>query len=90
MTITDDNTTPRFRRLIDGFATRMGLVLVGSPTDDRLTDAFAVCNYRELQDQMGEKAYWELAPQVVDQVRSVLRGHGPDHPSTGWISGLDN
>ena len=67
----------------------MGLVLVGSPTDDRLTDAFAVCNHLDPRDQKGEEAYWELPLQLVDQVRFVLRRHCPERPSAGWISGLD-
>lgn len=53
------------------------------------TDAFAVCNYLELYSQTNDKAYLDLAMQLVDQVHHVLGKHRGDDPRQGWISGLD-
>lgn len=53
------------------------------------TDAFAVCNYLELQRQTEDRAYLELALKLVDQVHDVLGRHRPDGTRSGWISGLD-
>jgi len=53
------------------------------------TDAFAVCNYLELYNQTNEKAYLNLALQLVDQVHHTLGKHRGDDPRQGWLSSLD-
>lgn len=53
------------------------------------TDAFAVCNCLELYSQTNNKAYLDLALQLVDQVHHVLGKHRGDDPRQGWISGLN-
>ncbi len=53
------------------------------------TDAFAVCNFLGLYQEKGDKAFKDLALQLVDQVHSTLGRHRGDDSRTGWISGLD-
>jgi hypothetical protein len=52
------------------------------------TDAFAVCNYLELDRQTGDDHYRHLALSLVDQVHYILGRHRKDDTRTGWISRL--
>ena len=58
-----------------------------SPRRYLWTDAFAVCNFLELDRQTGDESWRNLALRLVDQVHSTLGRHREDDPRTGWISG---
>jgi hypothetical protein len=51
------------------------------------TDAFAVCNFLELYQQIGDESWQNLALRLVDQVHHTLGRHREDDSRTGWISG---
>jgi hypothetical protein len=85
----DQQTTPFVRDLMKGFAERTDLVGERAPTRYLWTDAFAVCNFLELEQRTGDKTYRALALRLVDQVHHVLGRHRPDDPKEGWISGLN-
>jgi hypothetical protein len=72
------------------FAERTGLIGGQPPTRYLWTDAFAVCNFLELERRTGDATYRELALRLVDQVHHVLGRHRADDPREGWISGLDD
>jgi len=76
-------------QLMRSFAERTGLTSDRPKTRYLWTDAFAVCNFLELAHRTGERAYTELALQLVDQVHHVLGRYRADDTRTGWISGLD-
>jgi hypothetical protein len=88
MVIGDQQTTSFVRDLMKDFAERTGLVGERAPTRYLWTDAFAVCNFLELDRCTGDKTYRELALRLVDQVHHVLGRHRPDDPKEGWISAL--
>ncbi len=75
--------------IMNQFARNTGLTENGEPRRYLWTDAFAVCNFLELQALTGEEIYRTLALRLVDQVHEVLGRHRPDDPRTGWISGLN-
>ena len=76
------------REIMTDFSRRTGLADGGgSPRRYLWTDAFAVCNFLEL-DRSGEPAARGSALRLVDQVHSVLGRHRADDPRSGWISGL--
>jgi len=52
------------------------------------TDAFAVCNFLELNRRTGNENYLKLALLLVDKVHHVLGKHREDDSRIGWISGL--
>ncbi len=52
------------------------------------TDAFAFCNYLELYRQTTNRAYLNLAQNLVAQIHQVLGRHRADDDRRGWISGL--
>jgi hypothetical protein len=58
-----------------------------SPRRYLWTDAFAVCNFLELYQQLGNESWRNLALRLVDQVHYILGRHREDDPRTGWISG---
>lgn len=69
---------------------RTGLTSSRQPPKRYLwTDAFGVCNFLELFQQIGEERYKQEAVSLVDQVHTVLGRHRDDDPRTGWISGLE-
>jgi hypothetical protein len=88
MVIGDQQTTSFVRDLMEDFAERTGLVEERAPTRYLWTDAFAVCNFLELDRRTGDKSYRALALGLVDQVHHLLGQHRPDDPKEGWISGL--
>jgi hypothetical protein len=88
MAMSDQETTPFVRDLMADFAERTGLVGERAPTRYLWTDAFAVCNFLELERLTGDAGYRELALRLVEQVHHVLGRHRPDDPREGWISGL--
>ena len=88
MAMSDQETTTFVRDLMTDFAVRTGLVGERAPTRYLWTDAFAVCNFLELERLTGEAEYRELALRLVEQVHHVLGRHRPDDPRIGWISGL--
>jgi hypothetical protein len=51
------------------------------------TDAFAVCNFLELYQRIGDESWQNLALRLVDQVHYTLGRHREDGSRTGWISG---
>ena len=89
MAMSQQETTTIVRDLMTDFAERTGLLGEGAPTRYLWTDAFAVCNFLELDRCSGDKTYRELALRLVDQVHHVLGRHRPDDPKEGWISGLN-
>jgi hypothetical protein len=89
MVMGDQQTTSFVRDLMKDFADRTGLVGERAPTRYLWTDAFAVCNFLELDRRTGDKTYRALALGLVDQVHHVLGRHRPDEPKEGWISGLN-
>ena len=88
MAMTDQRTTTFVRDLMHDFAKRTGLVGDRAPTRYLWTDAFAVCNFLELERRTGDTTHRELALRLVDQVHRVLGRHRADDPRQGWISGL--
>ncbi len=86
----DRNSISHVIEFMEQFANSTGLE-PESPHVKRYlwTDAFAVCNYLELYNRMGEKKYLDLALKLVDQVHHTLGKYRPDNPKIGWISGLD-
>jgi hypothetical protein len=89
MAMSQQETTTIVRDLMTDFAERTGLLGEGAPTRYLWTDAFAVCNFMELDRHTGDKTYRALALRLVDQVHHVLGRHRPDDPKEGWISGLN-
>jgi hypothetical protein len=53
------------------------------------TDAFAVCNFLELNRQTGDESFLHAARKLVDQVHFILGRFSADDARKGWISGLD-
>lgn len=88
MAIGEQETTAFVRDVMTTFAERTGLTGARAPRRYLWTDAFAVCNFLELERRTGEATYRELARRLVDQVHHVLGRHRADDPRTGWISGL--
>jgi hypothetical protein len=88
MAMSDRETTTFVRDLMTDFAERTGLVGERAPTRYLWTDAFAVCNFLELERLTGDMTYRELALRLVDQVHHVLGRYREDSPMQGWISGL--
>jgi hypothetical protein len=89
MAMDEQEKTAFVRALMTEFAERTGLIGGSAPTRYLWTDAFAVCNFLELERRTGSGTYAELAMCLVDQVHKVLGRHRADDPRTGWISGLD-
>ena len=84
-------TDPRIEEaitLMNNFAQRTGLSTKQPPQRYLWTDAFAVCNYLGLARTTGEKAFTELALQLVNEVHHTLGRHRDDDKRAGWISGL--
>ena len=88
MAMAQQETTTFVRDLMKDFAERTGLVGEQPPRRYLWTDAFAVCNFLELEQRTGDTTYRELALRLVDQVHHVLGRHRADDPREGWISGL--
>jgi hypothetical protein len=88
MAMCDPETTTFVRDLMTDFAERTGLVGERAPRRYLWTDAFAVCNFLELERLTGDADYRELALRLVEQVHHVLGRHRLDDPREGWISGL--
>jgi len=84
----ENETTAFVRGVMLDFAERTGLVGERAPTRYLWTDAFAVCNFLELEHRTGDKTYREIALRLVDQVHHLLGRHRADDPREGWISGL--
>jgi hypothetical protein len=80
---------PLVREIMEEFTLKTGLDPVKSlPKRYLWTDAFAVCNFLELQRQNHDQRFLELALRLVDQVHHTLGRHHGDDPRVGWISGL--
>jgi hypothetical protein len=88
MPMNEQETTAFVRDLMTDFSERTGLVGERTPIRYLWTDAFAVCNFLELERRTGDKTYRKLALRLVDQVHHVLGRHRDDDPRTGWISSL--
>jgi hypothetical protein len=86
--MSDQETMTFVRDLMTDFAERTGLVGERAPRRYLWTDAFAVCNFLELDRLTSDKTYRELAERLVDQVHHVLGRYRDDGPRQGWISGL--
>jgi len=52
------------------------------------TDAFALCNFLEINPRTGNENYKKVALLLVDKVHRVLGWHREDDIRSGWISGL--
>jgi hypothetical protein len=77
-------------KIMNEFANRTGLSPASeAPRRYLWTDAFAVCNFLELNLQTGSEKYKNLALSLVDQVHNILGRHREDDTRIGWISGLD-
>ena len=84
-----DATLKFARQLMMDFASLTGLEPVSDDPKRYLwTDAFAVCNYLELDHLLNDEIYMDLALRLVDQVHHILGKHRNDDPRTGWLSGL--
>lgn len=79
---------PLVEEIMQRFAAETGLQGESRPQRYLWTDAFAVCNYLDLQSLTGKSKYGELAIHLVNQVHAVLGRHRDDDPRKGWISGL--
>lgn len=88
MTMAEREKTSFFRDLMWDFAERTGLIGEQPATRYLWTDAFAVCNFLELEQRTSDATYRRLALRLVDQVHHVLGRHRADAPREGWISGL--
>ena len=78
MAMCDPETTTFVRDLMTDFAERTGLVGERAPRRYLWTDAFAVCNFLELERLTGDADYRELALRLVEQVHHVLGRHRLD------------
>lgn len=75
--------------LLDEFAAATGLTGGRAPHRYLWTDAFAVCGFLGLHQQVESPHYLQRALRLVEQVHQVLGRHRADDPRSGWISGLD-
>jgi hypothetical protein len=81
---------PTVREIMMEFARDTGLSPASSaPRRYLWTDAFAVCNFLGLYQEIGGEEFKDLALQLIDQVHDTLGRHRKDDSRTGWISGLD-
>jgi hypothetical protein len=78
------------RDLMREFGESSGLTSGRSPRRYLWTDAYAVCNYLALYQQLAQPEYIDRAAALVDQVHAVLGRHRLDDKRHGWISGLDD
>lgn len=83
----DNHETAKVVRLMNRFSEATGLVGNREPRRYLWTDAFAVCNFLELERRAGDGRYLNLALALVDQVHEVLGQHRPDDARSGWLSG---
>ncbi|MDX1624873.1 MAG: hypothetical protein R3323_00040 [Wenzhouxiangellaceae bacterium] len=78
---------------MQAFAERTGLLGPANPRRYLWTDAFAVCNYLELDRRIREAGspgrHLDLALALVDQVHEVLGSYADDDPREGWLGGVD-
>jgi hypothetical protein len=76
------------KEIMTEFSDSTGLSTVEqSPRRYLWTDAFAVCNFLELYQRIGDESWQNLALRLVDQVHYTLARHREDDSRTGWISG---
>jgi hypothetical protein len=76
------------KEIMTEFSDSTGLSTVEqSPRRYLWTDAFAVCNFLELYQRIGDESWQNLALRLVDQVHYTLGRHREDDSRTGWISG---
>jgi hypothetical protein len=81
--------TEHVRQIMQDFSRITGLdPVTAHPKRYLWTDAFAVCNFLELNRRTGEEKWKELALLLVDQVHHTLGRHRDDDARNGWISGL--
>ena len=86
-----DNRTAIAARLMSEFASRTGLSPAApNPRRYLWTDAFAVCNFLEMFERIGDLQYRHYATALIDQVHRVLGRYRDDDLRRGWISGLDD
>ena len=84
-----DTATSLVEKIMSAFARRTGLYPESEhPRRYLWTDAFAVCNFLELQERTGNVRYLELALSLVEQVHHTLGRHRRDDGRSGWLSGL--
>ena len=78
------------REIMDGFASRTGLIAQEGDEDQRYlwTDAFAVQAFFGLSRISGNQKYRQLACKLIDLVHDKLGRFHPDDERKGWISGL--
>lgn len=77
-------------RLMNAFAERTGLEVLGDPTRRYLwTDAFAVRTLLVLHERTGREVHLARATRLLDLVHARLGRHRGDDGRIGWISGLD-
>jgi hypothetical protein len=86
--MTKNASTSVVREIMTDFANLTGLSSRKTPQRYLWTDAFAVCNFLELYNSLGDSKYLKLALDLVDQVHHVLGRHREDDSRKGWISGL--
>jgi hypothetical protein len=90
MSVNQNESQPTAREIMMEFARDTGLSPASSaPRRYLWTDAFAVCNFLGLYQEIGGEEFKDLALQLVDQVHDTLGRHRKDDSRTGWISGLD-
>lgn len=88
MQMTVEETTAFVQEIMTAFSVQTGLSGGQAPVRYLWTDAFAVCNFLELNRRTGDAAYGQLALALIGQVHNVLGRHRADDPRIGWISGL--
>jgi hypothetical protein len=77
------------KNIMTEFASSTGLSNQQQPPRRYLwTDAFAVCNFLELFSRTGDRAWQQMALDLVNQVHDILGRHRDDDSRTGWINGL--
>jgi len=78
--------------LMNEFAKETGITGDGETEQYRYlwTDAWAVQNFLALAAEFDEKAYAELAIDLIEKVHYTLGRYPPEDPRSGWISELSD
>ena len=78
--------------LMNEFAKGTGITRDGETEQDRYlwTDAWAVQNFLALAAEFDEKAYADLAIDLIEKVHYTLGRYSPQDPRSGWISELSD
>jgi len=92
MRIEQEISTGLAEILMRDFAEETGLSGSAEPGQHRYlwTDALAVQNFLALAEDLDEKAYADLAKELIEKVHFTLGKFSHEDPRSGWISGLSD